>query len=68
MISREIVRDLNLALKNLPPRCGQVLSLFYIHGKKYEEIATTMNISINTVRNHKVAGIMLMKEKLSLFE
>jgi RNA polymerase sigma-70 factor (family 1) len=68
MISREIVRDLNLALKNLPPRCGQVLSLFYIHGKKYGEIATTMNISINTVRNHKVAGIRLMKEKLSLFE
>lgn len=45
MIEAETTHELYTALESLPPKCRQVFSLFYLHGKELKEIAREMNIS-----------------------
>lgn len=52
------------AISNLPKGCQQVIRMIYLEGKTYKEIAKELNLSINTVRNHRSRGIMLIKKYL----
>ena len=44
------------AIKKLPPRQRQCLPLQVRDGLSYEEIAATLKLSVNTVRNHLAAA------------
>ena len=44
---------LNKAIAHLPEKCRQVFILSRMEGMKHEEIATQLNISVNTVQNHE---------------
>jgi RNA polymerase sigma-70 factor (ECF subfamily) len=39
-------------LETLPARCREVFSMSCLDGRTYEEIATTLDISVNTVKFH----------------
>ena len=52
------------SLSILPPKCRKVFTLFYLEGKTYEEIADELRVSINTVRNHKMRALSLLRGEL----
>lgn len=55
---------LNNAIDHLPEKCRQVFILSRMEGLKHEEIATQLNISVNTVQNHIVTALRKLKVEL----
>jgi RNA polymerase sigma-70 factor (ECF subfamily) len=45
----ETLEEVQALLSRLPRRTRQVVQLFYLEGRKYEEISTTLGIPINTI-------------------
>ena len=50
-VTKDRTKKLTLLIDHLPPRCKQILLLNKKEGKKYREIADTLNISIKTVES-----------------
>jgi RNA polymerase sigma-70 factor (ECF subfamily) len=61
--TEEIYRQLFLMIDKLPNRQREIF-LLCMDGKKNQEIADTLNLSIETVRTHKKRAIKYLKEKL----
>lgn len=61
IITAEFDRKLNHWLGSLPAECRKVVDMA-IAGMKNDEIAQTLNISVNTVKNQKVKGFKILKE------
>lgn len=59
----EIYRLLFRAIDNLPTRCREIF-LLHMDGKKNEEIATALGISIETVKTQKKRAIQSIKEQM----
>lgn len=59
----EIYRLLFQAIDKLPPRCREVF-LLHIDGKKNEEIAVALGISVETVKTQKKRAIHFIKNQL----
>lgn len=55
--ARQELEFLADALRELPPRCRQVVTLTKIHGYTEREIAERLGISESTVRTHVVRGM-----------
>lgn len=55
---------LNEVVKKLPPQQRLVYILSREQGLKHEEIATKLNLSISTVKNHMVQALKTIKEFL----
>jgi RNA polymerase sigma-70 factor (family 1) len=51
MISAEMVKNIQSAINDLPPRCRLIFKLVKEEGLKYKEVAELLNISIKTVEN-----------------
>lgn len=51
MISAEMVRKMEFAIQQLPPKCKMIFTLIKQNGMKYKEVATVMNLSVKTVEN-----------------
>jgi len=49
LLAKDLEKDFNSALENLPSECRKVFELSRIEGLKYQEIAYKLNISIKTV-------------------
>lgn len=49
----------------LPEKCAEVMRLCFIDCKKYKEIAEVLNISVNTVKTHVVAGLRILRDEFS---
>lgn len=58
----EIYRQLYLAIDRLPKKCREIF-LMYMDGKKNEEIAQILSISIETVKTQKKPGYALFKRR-----
>jgi RNA polymerase sigma-70 factor (ECF subfamily) len=52
VIQRERVERLARAIQELPPKMRSCFQLRYAQGRKYDEIAALMNVSIDTVKAH----------------
>ena len=59
----EVYRLLFRAIDKLPIRCREIF-LLHMNGKKNEEIATTLGISIETVKTQKKRAIQSIKEQM----
>jgi RNA polymerase sigma-70 factor (ECF subfamily) len=53
------------SLRHLPPKCRQVFELHKFKGLTYAEIAEAEGISVNTVENHMVKAMKLLRNLLS---
>jgi RNA polymerase sigma-70 factor (ECF subfamily) len=53
---------LEAAIERLPPQRKKVFKLCRQEGKKYEEVATELNLSRNTVKEHMVLAVRSVKE------
>ena len=63
LMREEIYRELYIAVKELPDRCRQVFEL-HLQGKKNEEIAELLSLSVETVKTHKKNAVRFLKERL----
>ena len=61
IIEAEFLKVLDKEIGLLPGKCREVFNLLYFEGKKTDEIAAKLNISVQTVRNHKTRAVELLK-------
>ncbi len=64
LIEQETSRIIIQTIEKLPPQAKKIL-LLNLEGLKNQEIADQLNISINTVKNHKASAYKFLKETLS---
>ncbi len=57
MISSEMIKKIDKAIKDLPPRCQLIFKLIKEDGFKYSEVANLLNLSIKTVENQMTIAI-----------
>lgn len=62
IIEAETINHIVQTIDKLPPQCGKIFRLFYLHGKSYREIAAELNLSPQTVRNQKQRAAKLLKK------
>ncbi len=63
----EAYRRLFLLIDQLPPRCREVMTKS-MEGKKNEEIAEVLNISLTTVKTYKKRSLTILKKELSAYD
>jgi RNA polymerase sigma-70 factor (ECF subfamily) len=64
VISRDLLRRLQLGLENLPPRCREAVVLKRIEGLSRREIAQRMDITEQTVSDHIANGMRVLADVL----
>jgi len=60
VVESEFLNSLHLEVERLPEQCRKVFSLIYFEGKKTDEIAYLLGLSVKTVRNHKARAVELL--------
>lgn len=60
----EFEKKVNLAVSSLPTRCRTVFIMSRYEDKKYDEIATELGISLNTVENHMTSALSKLRNAL----
>ncbi|MES3017436.1 MAG: RNA polymerase sigma-70 factor [Bacteroidota bacterium] len=61
MIRAEVIGELYDAIDRLPTAVQRVYKMSYIQGKTVKEIAEELGIALNTVKNHKARGLVLLR-------
>ena len=64
LINSEILKKINAAIENLPPRCKMVFKLVREDGLSYKEVGEILNISPKTVDAQMVIAVKQVSEKL----
>lgn len=59
-----IYSALEANLKALPKQRREAISLVYLQDKKYQEVADTMGISMNSLKTHLKIGLKNLRKKL----
>lgn len=59
----ELIRAIMERIASLPDRCRDVMQLYLVDGKKYKEIADTLNISVNTIKTHISNGLKILRDE-----
>ena len=60
-------KKIHHAIRNLPEVCRKVFIKSRFEGKKYEEIATELNISVNTVKYHIKSALSSLHSELGKY-
>jgi RNA polymerase sigma-70 factor (family 1) len=60
----EIMRQVFELMDELPNQMQRVFKLYYMKGKNYQEIASTLHTSSETVRKQKSTALKIIKQKL----
>jgi len=64
MISADILKKIQEAVNELPPRCKIIFKLVREDGLKYKEVADILNISTNTIDAQMVIAVKKISEKV----
>ncbi|MFD2936716.1 RNA polymerase sigma-70 factor [Spirosoma flavum] len=65
IISSEVIAEIHSAIEALPASYRQISVMSYLEGKKNQEIADELGMSINTVKKQKHKALELLKARLS---
>ncbi len=57
----EMIILLYKEIELLPEKCREVFKLIYLEGRKTDEIALQLGLSVQTVRNHKTRAVEILK-------
>lgn len=68
MQARELERIIGKALEDLPGRCRQVFALSRQEGKKYQEIAAILGISVKTVEADIAKVLKHLRKRLADYQ
>ena len=61
IMESEFLEILSKEIDLLPEKCREIFKLIYFEGKKTDEIARELDLSVQTVRNQKTRAIELLK-------
>jgi RNA polymerase sigma-70 factor (family 1) len=64
MITADILKKIQEAVNELPPRCKIIFKLIREDGLKYKEVADILNISVNTIDAQMVIAVKKISEKV----
>lgn len=67
IVQNEVWAETYRELKELPSQCQKVIALGYLEGLSNSQIANELNLSLQTVKNHKYRALKILKEKLIKF-
>lgn len=65
LLERELETEISSAIHRLPEVCRKVFLMSRFEGKKYEEIAEELHISINTVKYHIKTALAQLHKSLA---
>jgi RNA polymerase sigma-70 factor (ECF subfamily) len=65
MIRAELMQEIYTEIEKLPEKRKEVFKLAYLEGMKNDEIATHMNISIHTVKEHKGKALQFLRMRFT---
>ena len=63
-IKAEVTQVIQEAIDALPQQPREVIRKIFLEDKKLSEVAAEMNLSYNTVQNHRTRGLALMRIRL----
>jgi len=66
ILHKELESLYRTSLNRLPPQKKRIFTMSREEGSSYKEIADRLQLSKNTVENHMVAALRLLKEKMLL--
>lgn len=66
IVRSETLSQVYTCLNDLPPKYRQVVTLFYLDERSYEEIARELQLSVNAVRNRKMRALHLLRGTLGI--
>lgn len=58
------LQDMWQAVNHLPPKCRTIMLLSFRDGLSSKEIARRLQLSVHTVRNQKIRGLHLIRQRL----
>ena len=64
IIRAEVILELYAAIAELPTEKGRIIKMTYLDGKTNQETADELGISVQTVKNQKLRGLVLLRDKL----
>lgn len=64
LIRAEVIAELHRAIAALPKQCQKVIRLSYLEGLDNRQIAAMLSLSVQTVKNHKLRGLALLRKEL----
>ncbi len=64
IIHTEIVSQIRAAILELPEGCREVALELFVEGKKYQEVAKELAISVHTVKARRKRALEIMKPRL----
>ncbi|MCE9106027.1 RNA polymerase sigma-70 factor [Bacteroides pyogenes] len=67
LLEKELENEIYKAIGRLPEECRIVFQKSRFEKKKYEEIASELNISVNTVKYHIKNALHLLGKQLSMY-
>ncbi len=67
LISQEIVDEIEKSISDLPEKCREIFCMSRFDQMSYEEIASKLNISINTVRTQMARALQRLRESLKKY-
>lgn len=65
IISAEITAEINVAIESLPAHLVRLTRLSFLEGKKNQEVADELNMSVNTVKKQKQRALELLRVSLN---
>ncbi|RWU07447.1 RNA polymerase sigma factor [Pedobacter chitinilyticus] len=65
MIRAEVLAEIYRAINSLPLQCAKVITLSFVDGLSNKEIAQQLDLTEQTVKNHKVRGLKILRDQLS---
>lgn len=66
MTRAEVVREMHIALQELPPQCRTVMHLYYGEGLDHKSIAQRLGITVSTAKNQKARGLKILRKKMGI--
>lgn len=63
-LSKELEKNIEIAINKIPPKCKRVFELSRSEGLKYSQIAEELNISIKTVEVHMSKALNILRIEL----
>lgn len=67
LLENELEEQVSQAISNLPEECRRVFRMSRLEEKKYEEIATELGISVNTVKYHIKNALTRLSNELAKY-
>lgn len=60
----EFKQKVKTSVRQLPPQCKKIFLMSRVQGKKYQQIADELNLSVKTIENQMGKALKMLREEL----